>query len=57
MTLFRRAKHDKGNKGEATAAAEDVVQRNKDQATIETTGRYDAGYLKVAASYDAGCHT
>jgi hypothetical protein len=36
---------------------EDVVQGNKDQATIETAGSYDAGYLKVAASFDAGCHT
>jgi hypothetical protein len=43
MTLFCHAKDDEGNKGEATAAAEDVVQCNKGQATIDTTGSYDIG--------------
>jgi hypothetical protein len=43
VALFYHAKDDEGNKGEATAAAEDVIQGNKGQAAI-----------KVAASYDVG---
>jgi hypothetical protein len=43
MTLFCHAKDDEGNKGEATTAVEDVVQGNKGQATIDTTGSYDIG--------------
>jgi hypothetical protein len=33
---------------------EDVIQGNKGQATIETANSYDAGYPKVATSYDVG---
>jgi hypothetical protein len=33
----------KGNKGETTAIAEDVVQGNKGQATIDIVGSYDTG--------------
>jgi hypothetical protein len=53
-TLFCRAKDDEGNTGEATTTVEDVIQGNKGQATIETANSYDAGYPKVATSYDVG---
>jgi hypothetical protein len=54
VAFFCCAKDDEGNKGEATAAAEDVIQGNKDQATIEIVGNYDSAYPEVAASYNAG---
>jgi hypothetical protein len=43
VTLFCRAEDDEGNKGEATATVEDVVQGNKGSATIETASSYDTG--------------
>jgi hypothetical protein len=43
VDLFCHVKDDKGNKGEATATAEDVIQGNKGQATIDTTDNYDTG--------------
>jgi hypothetical protein len=43
MTIFCHAKDDEGDKGEATPTAEDVIQDNKGQATINTTSSYDTG--------------
>jgi hypothetical protein len=43
VTLFFHVKDNEGNKVEATATAEDVIQGNKGQSIIETAGSYDIG--------------
>jgi hypothetical protein len=43
VAFFYCAKDDEGNNGEAIVVAEDVVQGNKCQATIDTVGSYDVG--------------
>jgi hypothetical protein len=44
MTLYCRAKEDEECLWQvSTTAAEDVVQGNKEQATIQTDDHYDAG--------------
>jgi hypothetical protein len=43
VALFCHAKYNEGNKGEAAAVVEDVVQCNKGQATIDIAGSYDTG--------------
>jgi hypothetical protein len=43
VALCYHAKDDEGNKGEATATAEDVIQDNKGQTTIAIDDSYDTG--------------